>query len=322
MRVAPGHCAKLAGPRRNRYGTGRERPLRRRARHALAYAQCPAIHPRVAVDSPRSTQTTLSGPAIVNPLPDLENTTVVVTGAGRGIGAATVHRLLQARASVLALVQPDTGIDCEISALATAHAERLRVLAVDVRSSADVAHAVTVATRQFGGVAALVNNAGMIQPIGRLDTVDPDAWEGVLAVNAGGAMRCTRAFLPLLLERRGTIVNMSSGAAYRPLEGWSAYCASKAALVMLSRATELEYRALGLRVFSLGIPPTDTAMQGLIRNSGINDVSKIPQRDLTAPTVTAAVVAWLCGPDARDRIEKIEIDVRDPEFAAFTQEAL
>lgn len=254
-------------------------------------------------------------------LPRLEGATVVVTGAGRGIGAAVVRRLLLANASVLALVEPGTEADSELNGSIASGGTRLRVLAADVRSTEDVALAATVARNDFGRVDALVNNAGVIRPIGLLGEVDADAWAEVLAINAGGAMRCARAFLPLLLETRGTIINMSSGAAYRPLEGWSAYCASKAALVMLSRAIDLEYSSQGVRTFSLGIPPTDTTMQGSIRASGINDLSKIPQRDLTAPAVTAAVATWLCGSDARNRIAKIEIDVRDPEFARFAQES-
>lgn len=254
-------------------------------------------------------------------LPRLDGATVVVTGAGRGIGAAVVRQLLRANASVLALVEPGTQADSELNGLTVPEGTRLRVLAVDVRSTADVAQAATVAISEFGRVDALVNNAGVIRPIGLLGAVDADAWEQVLAINAGGAMRCFRTFLPMLLESRGTVINMSSGAAYRPLEGWSAYCASKAALVMLSRAMDLEYSSHGLRIFSLGIPPTDTTMQGSIRASGMTDLSKIPQHDLTPPTVTAAVAAWLCGPDARDQIAKIEIDVRDPEFACFTKES-
>lgn len=254
-------------------------------------------------------------------LPRLDGATVVVTGAGCGIGAAVVRRLLQANASVLALVEPGTQADSELKGLTASDGARLRVLAADVRRTADVALAATVALSEFGRVDALVNNAGVIRPIGLLGDLDADAWEQVLAINAGGAMRCVQAFLPLLLESHGTVINMSSGAAYRPLEGWSAYCASKAALVMLSRAIDLEYSSHGIRVFSLGIPPTDTTMQGSIRASGMNDLSKIPQHDLTPPAVTAAVAAWLCGPDARSQIAKIEIDVRDPEFARFAQES-
>jgi len=254
----------------------------------------------------------------LNTIPPLEASTAVVTGAGRGIGAACVRQLLKSGASVLALVQPQA--ENELGPLAAQFPQRLRILDVDVRSTDQVSAAAAVAQQQFGGANVLVNNAGVIRPIGRLGDIDPDQWAEVLAVNAAGAMRCTNAFIPQLVARQGVIVNMSSGAAYRPLEGWSAYCASKAALVMLSRATDLEYRQQGLRVFSLGIPPTDTSMQGSVRDSGINEISRIPQQSLNAPQVTAAVVAWLCGPQARTQIEKVEIDVRDPEFAVITKE--
>lgn len=250
-------------------------------------------------------------------VPNLQGRSVVVTGAGRGIGAACVRHLLRAGASVLALVQPRA----ENALRDLPQADRLHLLEVDVTDTTQVAAAARLARAQFGAIDVLVNNAGVIRPIGRLGEVDPDQWAEVLAVNAAGAMRCTHHFLPLLLERSGTIVNMSSGAAYRPLEGWSAYCASKAALVMLSRALDLEYRAEGLRVFSLGIPPTDTTMQGAIRASGLNDVSKIPQQNLSDPDVTAAVVTWLCGADARAQIEAVEIDVRDEHFQSFTKGA-
>jgi len=253
----------------------------------------------------------------MNTLPELKDTVVVITGAGRGIGAAIVKRLLQAGASVFAVVQPGAASAPEFDELVADGGTRLQIFAADVRSTEDMAAAAAKALKEFGHVNALVNNAGVIQPIGLLGDVDPDAWANVLAVNASGAMRCTRAFLPQLLASRGVVVNMSSGAGYRALEGWSAYCASKAAMVMISRSTDLEYRDRGLRVFSLGVPPTDTTMQASIRESGINDVSRIPQENLTAPSVTAAVAVWLCGPAARNEVEKLEIDVRDPEFAGF-----
>ncbi|MBV7485367.1 SDR family oxidoreductase [Bordetella sp. BOR01] len=248
----------------------------------------------------------------------LDGKTVAITGAGRGIGAAVVLRLLELEARVIAMVQPGTRHP-DLDAIPAALAARLSVVPIDVTSTESVSAAAAKCRELAKGVDVLVNNAGIIEPIGKLADVDPDRWAQVLAVNAGGAMRCARAFLPMLIDRQGALINMSSGAAYKPMEGWSAYCASKAALVMVSRSIDLEYRTQGVRMFSLGIPPTDTSMQASIRHSGINEVSLIPQGELHPPAKTAEVVAWLCSPEARG-FDKLEIDVRDEAFAPILKE--
>jgi NAD(P)-dependent dehydrogenase (short-subunit alcohol dehydrogenase family) len=119
--------------------------------------------------------------------------------------------------------------------------------------------------------------------------------------------------LPFLKRSRGVIVNAGSGAAFTPLEGWAAYCATKAALAMLSRVIDLEMGSLGVKTFFLGIPPTDTAMQAKIRSSGLNRISEIPQSSLNPVAAPASVIAWLCSPKARD-IEAVLVDVRDEIF--------
>jgi 3-oxoacyl-[acyl-carrier protein] reductase len=244
---------------------------------------------------------------------------IVVTGAARGIGAQVARRLLEADATVVALVhsnEPHPDSQTGLHALPASLQERLTVVVADVCDTASVAAAAGVVARRHGRVDALVNNAGVIEPIGLIGDIDPDRWGHVLAVNATGALRCTQVFLPQLLDSRGTIVNLCSGAAYRPLEGWSAYCASKAALVMISRATDLEYSSRGLKVFALGVAPTDTGMQTLIRASGVNPISRIPQGELSSPTSIAAAIAWLCSPAAH-ALEQTELDVREPLFADF-----
>jgi NAD(P)-dependent dehydrogenase (short-subunit alcohol dehydrogenase family) len=160
----------------------------------------------------------------------------------------------------------------------------------------------------------LVNNAGVVQPIGHIEDLNVEEWADCFAVNTIGAFRCTKAFLPLLLKAKGTIINISSGAAYRPLEGWSAYCSTKAALVMLSRVTAHEYSERGIRVFSLSVEPTDTEMQTIIRNSGVNPISAIPRDNLVPASRIASAIMWLCGPEAQI-LKVVEIDVRDPLFA-------
>lgn len=241
-------------------------------------------------------------------IPNLEDKVIVVTGAGSGIGAATAAILAQAGARVVAAIKPGSEETLELKP-----DPQITFIECDVLLSDDVnrLHAEVVST--FGHLDVLVNNAGRIAPIGRIFETKPEEWDACLAVNAGGAFRCSHTFLPQLLEAKGLIINISSGAAYKPLEGWSAYCSSKAALLMLSRAIAHEYADAGLRVFSLGVPPTDTEMQAVIRQSGINPVSKIPRENLTRPEQIGSVVAWLCGPDSK-HLKTLEIDVRDSLF--------
>jgi NAD(P)-dependent dehydrogenase (short-subunit alcohol dehydrogenase family) len=108
-------------------------------------------------------------------------------------------------------------------------------------------------------------------------------------------------------------VNLSSGAARGPMEGWSAYCAGKAGLAMITRAVHKEFGAQGIRIFGFAPGVVDTDMQAVIRASGINPVSKIPRENLAAPDDAAHGIAWLCTP-AADALAGEEVDVRHEDF--------
>jgi NAD(P)-dependent dehydrogenase (short-subunit alcohol dehydrogenase family) len=243
-------------------------------------------------------------------IPDLTGKVILVTGAGDGIGYSASSVLAGAGANVIAAEKPG-GVG-QLSA-AEKLRDRIDVLPCDVRRDRDVESVLEFVRRKFGRLDVLINGAGVIAPIARIGDAGADEWSECLSTNAGGAFRCTSKSLPLLLASRGLVLNLSSGAAYRPLEGWSAYCASKAALVMLTRATAHEYAAQGLRVFALGIAPTDTKMQEKIRASELNPVSRIPREELWKPEAIAAILAWLCGPEAAF-LKEIELDVRDALF--------
>jgi NAD(P)-dependent dehydrogenase (short-subunit alcohol dehydrogenase family) len=111
------------------------------------------------------------------------------------------------------------------------------------------------------GLDILVNNAGVIEPISDIAASDPAAWARNISVNLVGAYNAVRAVLPGMLAggAGGTIVNVSSGAAFRPLEGWSAYCSGKAGLAMLTRAVALETAGRGVRVFGFAPAPSTPA---------------------------------------------------------------
>ena len=171
-----------------------------------------------------------------------------------------------------------------------------------------------------GRLDALVNNAGMITPIGHLAAIDSDAFLPAFNVNVLGLHRVTRAFLPLLEAAGGTVVNAGTGAATTPMEGWTAYCTSKAAARMLTQMCAQELSGRGLKFFFIGIPPTDTEMQAEIRTAGLNPISRIPQQDLVAADVPASVMAWLCAPPAR-AVEDVILDVRDERFTTMMGDA-
>src|SRR3954463_7233810 len=169
--------------------------------------------------------------------------------------------------------------------------------------------------RRFGASEPdiLVNNAGVIEPIGALAQSDPAAWARNINTNLIGAYNAVRATLPYMLANgRGTVINISSGAAHKPLEGWGAYCCAKAGLGMLTTALTLETAQSGVRVF-LAPGVVDTEMQVTIRASGINRVSKIPRASLAPVDQPAAAILYLCTDAADDLVGK-EVVLLDPEF--------
>ncbi|MBX9883532.1 MAG: SDR family NAD(P)-dependent oxidoreductase, partial [Novosphingobium sp.] len=101
-----------------------------------------------------------------------------------------------------------------------------------------------------------------------------------------------------LLATGGSFVAMNSGAANAPLEGWSHYCATKAAVQMLTRQLHKEYGAEGLRAIGLSPGPVAGEMQATIRASGLNPVSRLADNDYISAEAAAEAVAWLCTPAA------------------------
>ncbi len=243
-------------------------------------------------------------------VPDLSGKTILVTGAGRGIGAAVVRVLIEHGARVYAGLFDDHADTHEPLPEAAVQ------LSLDVTSQAHVDTAMERIRSEAGRLDVLINNAGTIAPIGHLTRLDSDDLMPALAVNVAGVHRMSVAALPLLRESKGVIINAGTGAATTPMEGWTAYCTSKAAMHMLTRMFDLELAADGVQSFFVGIPPTDTAMQDAIRTSGLNPISQIAQSDLVPAAVSASVIAWLCGPQARE-LDEVLLDVRQERFTAM-----
>jgi 3-oxoacyl-[acyl-carrier protein] reductase len=240
----------------------------------------------------------------------LDGKVIIVTGASRGIGAAASAALVEAGATVV-MAARDGKLTRDV---ARSIGGPVVVRRCDVTDYAAFAALVAEMKDRFGRLDGLINNAGVIEPIATIAESDPAAWAHNIAVNLTGAYHAIRAVLPgMLAAGGGTIVNVSSGAAIRPLEGWSAYCSAKAGLHMLTRAIALETAGKGIRVFGFQPGTTDTDMQVLIRASGVNPVSQIPRADLTPVAHPAAAIVYLCTA-AADDLHGQDFSLRDEPF--------
>ena len=239
---------------------------------------------------------------------DLTGKTAIVTGASRGIGQATALELARSGANLVLVARTLEALETtrtQVEALGV----QTWACACDVSSHSEVERLVRQAIARFSSLEILINNAGVIEPIARLEDVDPAAWAQLIQINLVGAFNTCHALLPHFQQHgQGVIVNLSSGAAQQPLEAWSAYCTSKAGLAMLTRSLALEVP--GLRTYGFAPGVVDTAMQGSIRASGINPISQIPREQLSDPRDPARVIAWLCTAQAIDLAGQ-ELSIRD-----------
>jgi len=243
----------------------------------------------------------------------LDGKVALVTGASRGLGEG-VARALAAQGAAVMLVARDGAAVEAVAREIVASGGCAEALACDVADYAKVARVAAATRARLGGLDILVNNAGIIEPIADLATSDPAAWADNIRINLVGAYNVVRAVLEGMLEAGGgTIVNVSSGAAHRPLEGWSAYCAGKAGLAMVTNAIALETAGRGLRIFGFSPGTIDTDMQVKIRASGINRVSRIPRGELSPVEHAVRGLLYLCDGASDDLIGQ-DVSMRDEAF--------
>ncbi len=225
--------------------------------------------------------------------------TVVVTGASRGIGEATARHFAAKGAHVFLAARDAERIAAIVAELGDDGAS-VRAWPTDVAVAGQVKSLIEAAVAETGRIDLLVNNAGLIDPIARLGDSDPEAWGRIVDVNLKGVYHGLRYAIPAMVgQGGGTIVNISSGAAVSALEGWSHYCATKAAVLSLTRVADKEYRDKGVRVMGLSPGTVATRMQTEIRTSGINPVSQLDWSAHIPPDWVAQAIGWMMS-DAAD----------------------
>jgi SDR family mycofactocin-dependent oxidoreductase len=233
----------------------------------------------------------------------------LVTGAARGIGAATARSLASAGWTVTGVDRAGDdprlgyamGSAAELDALA---AHGIEVACVDVTREAEIERAVARVRERHGGLDVVVAAAGVIAGGVPLWELPPGQLDAILSVNLHGVVATARATIPVLLERpvprQGRFIAVASAAATRGLPMLSAYCASKAGVAGLVRGLALELRGTGVTANAVSPGSTRTAMlDESARLYGLPSATAFagqqPLERLLEPEEVAAMIVWLAG---------------------------
>lgn len=197
-----------------------------------------------------------------------QDKTVLITGAGRGIGKRLALGFARSKARVGLLARTKAELDLADLEIEHAGGVSLRLRA-DVRDYRQVATAVERIKSQYGAIHTLICAAGVQGPIGPLVDADPKDWAEVINVNLIGAVHVCRAVLPSMIEKRqGKIILLAGGGAEEPRPNFSAYAASKAATVRLAETLAEEVRDANIQVNCMDPGPTYTNMTDEIVKAG------------------------------------------------------
>lgn len=230
----------------------------------------------------------------------LAGKTALVTGASRGIGLAIAKKLAKYNVQVALAARSEDRLKKIVDELETQGHKAIAV-SCDVSIYEEVEAAVSKTVGRFGGLDILVNNAGTIEPIARITDADVGLWSQAVDINMKSVFYGLRAAIPVMESRgAGVIVNLSSGAANSALEGWSHYCATKAAVKKLTECAYKEVADKGVRVVGLSPGTVATDMMSTIRDSGINPVSQLDWSTHIPPEWAAEAVAFLCSEAGRE----------------------
>jgi NAD(P)-dependent dehydrogenase (short-subunit alcohol dehydrogenase family) len=190
-----------------------------------------------------------------------------VTGGGRGLGRAFAVALAAAGAAVAVVARSADQVAETVTQISVAGGRAIGLLA-DVSDRQAVAQSVSTVEQQLGPIDLLINNAGIVSPLGPLWESDPDEWWRTVEINLRSVLLCSHAVLPdMVARRRGRIINIASGAGTVAIPYGSAYVTSKTALIRLTETLALETQPHGVTIFAIHPGTVRTAMTEYLAES-------------------------------------------------------
>lgn len=191
---------------------------------------------------------------------ELKGRSAVITGASRGIGAGLAENFA-GHGMRLGL--------CSRGAPALPESEEVVSRSVDVRDEVGMQRFTDAVVERFGTIDLWINNAGVLAPISPLRDIGSEEFREHIDINLTGVFLGSRCFVRHVRshEDPGVLINVSSGAAWGGYAGWSAYCAGKAGVALMTQCIALEEASVGLRAHALAPGVVDTDMQAMIRSS-------------------------------------------------------
>jgi len=224
----------------------------------------------------------------------------LITGAARGIGAATAERLAIDGATVIVNYSTSTQSAAETVAVITKAGGKAMAVQADVSDPIAVTQLFDTAEKAFGSISILVNNAGVYE-MRPVEQEDKAHFEKVFHANVLSTLLTTAEFVRRFKGDIGRIVNISSGGARGAISGGAVYCASKAAVEALTRGHALELGRKGITVNTVapGVTETEMMQHGLSKEIKQQMIGNTILGRLGQPEDIAAVVAFLCSNDGR-----------------------
>lgn len=231
----------------------------------------------------------------------LEGKIALVTGAASGIGRATCVRLASEGASIFGVDLDEKGLQQTAMEIKSAQGE-MEVAVVDVSSREQCFDGVESAVKVFGKLDILANVAGIVR-FHHFESITEAEWNKVMAINLSGPLFLSQAAVPHLLASKGNIVNVSSNAGLMGQAYTAAYCASKAALIQLTKSMAMEYVKKPLRVNVVCPGGTETEMVHGVDFPEDVDGSLVERyaglRGCGQPEDIASMIAYLASDEAR-----------------------